>query len=253
MKADLSRSDLNLMLDIISASLKCTDVTGFEKLLEQIKILIPFSHARCGFGDCNEFTTKKMAAFKMISTFPEEWETRYAQKNYIAKDAVALVAYQKKGLIYWSDCLPLEGNGTAQHAEQKKILDEAAGVGLTNGWIYSLQGRRSSECAIISIAGELVTKDHRSEKIMENLGPHVCQAVKKIIQGQTKRPAKLTPREYDILSWAATGKTAWETSKILNISQRTVEFHMGNVLNKLDAVNAQQAIAIAVSHGLIVY
>jgi DNA-binding CsgD family transcriptional regulator len=253
MNTELSRSDVNLMLDIIHSSLKCTDVFGFEKLLEQLKTLISFSCVRCGFGDCNEFATKKMDAFKMIATFPQEWETRYAQKNYVFKDAVALVAFQKKGLIYWSDCLQAEGKEKTEYAEQKQIMDEAASIGLKKGWIFSLQGRRSSECAIISLAGEKVNKDKRSEKILTHLGPHIGQVIKKIILNQTNAPAKLTPREYEILSWAAAGKTAWETSQILNISQRTVEFHMGNILNKLDAVNSQQAIAIAVFNGLIAY
>ncbi len=254
MNTALSRSDLNLILDIIHSSIKCIDVSGFEKLLEDIKALIPFTYARCGFGDCNEFESKGMAAaLKMVSNFPKDWDSRYSKKNYILKDAVALVAYQKKGLIYWSDCLQIIGANRTENPEPINIMDEAASIGLKEGWVYSLQGRRSSECAVISLGGESIKKNRRSEKILEHLGPHIGQAFKKVILGQTRVPAKLTPREYEVLSWTAAGKTAWETSQILNISQRTVEFHMGNVLNKLDAVNSYQAVAIAAFHGLISY
>ena len=194
-----------------------------------------------------------MTAFRTITTFPETWENRYARKHYVLKDAVALVAYQKKGLLYWSDCLRfLEARNTL-NPEAVKIMDEAASIGLKNGWIYSLQGRSTSERAIISLAGETIRKDKRSAKILEYLGPHLGQTIKKNIIRHTEVPATLTFREHEILSWTAAGKTAWETSEILKISRRTVEFHVGNILKKLDAVNAQQAIAIAVSHGLIAY
>ena len=36
---------------------------------------------------------------------------------------------------------------------------------------------------------------------------------------------KLSPRELECLKWAAAGKTAWETSIILDISEGTVKFH----------------------------
>ena len=106
------------------------------------------------------------------------------KKNYVFKDAVALVAFQKKGLIYWSDCLQAEGKEKTEYAEQQKIMDEAASIGLKNGWIFSFQGRRSSERAIISLAGEQVIKDKRSEKILTHLSPHLCQVIKKIILNQ---------------------------------------------------------------------
>jgi DNA-binding CsgD family transcriptional regulator len=37
----------------------------------------------------------------------------------------------------------------------------------------------------------------------------------------------------------------------LGISERTVNFHFGNILSKLDALNRNEAIAMAVRRGLI--
>ncbi|MGD8937457.1 MAG: helix-turn-helix transcriptional regulator, partial [Thiogranum sp.] len=47
------------------------------------------------------------------------------------------------------------------------------------------------------------------------------------------------------------GKTTWETSRILRISERTVTFHLQNVQGKLGVSNRQQAVARAVSLGII--
>lgn len=63
--------------------------------------------------------------------------------------------------------------------------------------------------------------------------------------------AELTDREKECLYWAAEGKTSWETAKILQISKRTVVFHLQNASRKLNAANRQNAIARAVVLGLI--
>ena len=62
---------------------------------------------------------------------------------------------------------------------------------------------------------------------------------------------QLTERETECLIWAAEGKTTWETAQILDISERTVIFHIQNAISKLNSVNRTQAIARAVAMGLI--
>jgi DNA-binding CsgD family transcriptional regulator len=39
-------------------------------------------------------------------------------------------------------------------------------------------------------------------------------------------PYTLSNREIEVLKWAALGKTSWEMSMILEISERTVNFHL---------------------------
>jgi DNA-binding CsgD family transcriptional regulator len=54
---------------------------------------------------------------------------------------------------------------------------------------------------------------------------------------------QLTARERDCLAYVAEGKSDWEISVILSISQATVRFHVDNARTKLDAVNRTQAVA----------
>lgn len=56
---------------------------------------------------------------------------------------------------------------------------------------------------------------------------------------------KLSLREIECLSWASAGKTAWETSVILGISESTVIFHIENAKKKLSATNLPHAVLIA--------
>ena len=61
----------------------------------------------------------------------------------------------------------------------------------------------------------------------------------------------LTAREREVLCWTAEGKTACEIGQILSISERTVSFHVNNILEKLGATNKVQAVVKAISAGLI--
>ncbi|WP_308218701.1 helix-turn-helix domain-containing protein [Ciceribacter sp. RN22] len=56
---------------------------------------------------------------------------------------------------------------------------------------------------------------------------------------------RLTPREREVLSWTANGKTAWEISIILDISESTVISHLRNARDKLETVNVVQTIVEA--------
>ena len=61
----------------------------------------------------------------------------------------------------------------------------------------------------------------------------------------------LTPREREVLWWAAQGKSAWEIGKILHIAKRTVDEHTQHATRKLGAVNRTQAVVTALRERLI--
>lgn len=53
----------------------------------------------------------------------------------------------------------------------------------------------------------------------------------------------LTPREKECMNWAAKGKTSWEISQILGITERTVNFHINNCIQKTNSTSRQQVIS----------
>jgi DNA-binding CsgD family transcriptional regulator len=61
----------------------------------------------------------------------------------------------------------------------------------------------------------------------------------------------MTAKELDCLKWTAAGKTAWEASIILGISERTVRFHLNMAREKLNCTTTTQAVAKAVANHLI--
>ncbi len=77
--------------------------------------------------------------------------------------------------------------------------------------------------------------------------------VLKIPERQRPAPAgkPLSDKELEILRWAKAGKTVWEISRIRDISEATVKFHLGNIYSKLDVSNRAQAVGEAVKRGLL--
>jgi len=62
---------------------------------------------------------------------------------------------------------------------------------------------------------------------------------------------RLTSKEVECLKWCKEGKTNWEIGEILSVSEKTVEFHLGNAMRKLGATNRITAVIMGIKGGLI--
>lgn len=60
-----------------------------------------------------------------------------------------------------------------------------------------------------------------------------------------KAGAALSHREIEVLDWLKRGKTSWDIARILSISERTVNYHVYNIIEKLDVTNRLQAVSEA--------
>lgn len=95
--------------------------------------------------------------------------------------------------------------------------------------------------------------DPRIRAILDHLAPHLHQALVRGAEkraGQEKTPS-ISARERDVLSWLRAGKSSWEIGMLLGIGERTVNFHVYNLMRKLGAANRPQAVAIAAGRGLV--
>ncbi|MCP4073314.1 MAG: helix-turn-helix transcriptional regulator [Hyphomicrobiales bacterium] len=62
---------------------------------------------------------------------------------------------------------------------------------------------------------------------------------------------KLGKRERQVLSWTSQGKTSYEISKILNLSEHTINNYVTNAANKLGTNNRVHTVCRAIMLGLI--
>lgn len=93
--------------------------------------------------------------------------------------------------------------------------------------------------------GELKLEDGRAVPFTAIDGPIM------LVARQALR-VDLTRREIECLQWAAVGKSEWEISQILGISEHTSEKHLLNAKAKLGASNRAHAVAEAIRRGYII-
>jgi len=68
-------------------------------------------------------------------------------------------------------------------------------------------------------------------------------------QGTDGQDAELTPRELDVLALMAEGASNKVIARQLGISVHTAKFHVGSILDKLDATGRTDAVAHAARRG----
>lgn len=68
---------------------------------------------------------------------------------------------------------------------------------------------------------------------------------------QAEASGPLSAREIEILNLTSHGKTGQEIAARLSISERTVAFHINNIVEKLAVSNKTHAVAQALRTGLI--
>ena len=66
-----------------------------------------------------------------------------------------------------------------------------------------------------------------------------------------ERNIHLTKREVEVLGLVVEGKSSKEVARELDVSKRTVDFHLANTYEKLEVSNRMQAFRRATDLGLI--
>lgn len=183
----------------------------------------------------------------LLSNWPNRLLDLYITRNYVDIDPLVAHLADDPAPVGWR-AFRATAEGDSIAAE---MFSEAEAYGLEDGLAFSLttlEGRS----VIVSLGGkavELSARDVGSLHLASTLA--VGRAL--TLHGQREEPARpeLTPREIECLQWAALGKSEWEISQILGISEHTSEKHLLNAKTKLAAANRVQAVAEAMRHGFI--
>ncbi|TDR79752.1 autoinducer binding domain-containing protein [Paludibacterium purpuratum] len=186
---------------------------------------------------------------RVETNYPSAWMERYSQQQLAIQDPVVSHCRQSPLPLIWHRDR-FEGE-TAQ-----QLFEEASAHGLSVGVATSLCGVRRNHSMMMSVACDART-DARTDQWLQTLTPvvhllcsYAYEAICRI-EEVSQAAVNLTLREHECLRWAAAGKTSWETSRILRCSESTVNFHIRNIINKLDVSNRRQAVARALAWGLI--
>jgi DNA-binding CsgD family transcriptional regulator len=242
----LSGNDALTLLEIIHTTISCETEADFKALFPKIQELFPFDYVTAVSGHHDDRFGAVPGPCVNVS-FPDEWLREYLSRNYFQVDAVLKENFATYEVQNWS-------------IDRKRLhrLKEITSLGLDFGLRECCtHGSRpvgpGKDGSMFCFAGKSMEKNRRTEAILKFLVPHFHLALSRI--AGNKLPVAdttvLSTREMEVLEWLKQGKSSWEISVILDISERTVNFHVYNIMRKLGATNRPQAVAVATRLGLI--
>ena len=184
----------------------------------------------------------------LLCDWPVEWLERYVARNYVDHDPVVSRMKQLPGPVQWRDAadeIDVDRDGEV-------VMGDAGEFKLKDGLAFPLV-TLDGQIVMVSLGGEQVEMSSQEFGMISLVATYAIGRAMQLLT-ETERTIEhieLTPRERECLTWAAAGKSEWEISQILGISEHTSEKHLLNAKFKLGAVNRVQAVAEAIRRGYI--
>jgi len=240
----MSRAEMAVLLSVIQTCACCQSSADLRSVVEGLKELVPFSHfasvyARLDGGNLCD------SCHVVNIDYPKEWVRLYQERKYYDVDPIVKENFSRFTIQYWADTY-------RKLRPEKEFVAVAEDFGLCSGYTSGIRNLSGTTGGLFSFAGIDLPRSERTRTVLELVTPHLYQAVERITSSERlERLPVLSAREKEVLKWVAYGKTSWETSVILGISDRTVKFHINNVMKKLNASTRTHAVAIASELGLV--
>jgi len=201
------------------------------------------------FGVCNATSLSAPQIFT-LTNYPGEWFDDYFEKDLQKSDPVVRYCFEHSVPITWNKLMQMEDYSTPVAVQ---IMADAKSKGLIDGLSVPVKASTGEVC-ILSLSSKIEKNiQQRLNDVLpfaQYFGYSLFETYLKISIGNS--PAvTLTPREKESLFWACEGKTAWEMSQIMSVTERTAIFHLSSATKKLGAANRQHAVAKAIMYGLV--
>lgn len=232
------------LIDKIAAAEKLEE--GHDVLRENLQRFDLKHAAYLGLNIPSERRRRPLVAV----TYSPEWHRHYEHSDYVNIDPVVSLGLGGVLPIDWSEI-------DRSKPTIRKLFGEAQEFEVgTQGLSIPIRGRHG-EFALFSINSDASARSWPSLKRMLIKEFMVISyyfhswALKVEKVDRNDYAQKLSEREKECLRWSAAGKTIWDTSAILGLSERTVRFHLENARSKLKALSTTHAVAKAISYGVI--
>ena len=240
-----TKKQLADILDIIHASVSCRDEKQMEGLLDSIGSLVSGDFSVCGIGKGDAKGLSETP--KVINgSYPWEWLKIYGERELYYNDPIIWHNFQYPGAQLWDQTYELFSGKIS-----RDFISMSRDFGLCGGVSGGLFYKGTGLSTIFTFSGKEKAFDGHQKEIMSVLSPHLHQALVRVYKETVNVRCSLSGREKEVMCWIREGKTNWEISMILNISERTVKFHVQNIERKLNAVNKTHAVAIALDQNLL--
>ncbi|RWH92518.1 autoinducer binding domain-containing protein [Mesorhizobium sp.] len=246
MKLPRIELELGLFLDMTD------DIAQSERLFELLcAFALKFDCPWIAYGPL----ASKQRVFKpnrqdsvVMWNYPAEWQERYSRMGYARIDPLIKKGRKEAGAFRWSEVY----TDKSITEDGRRVLDEAATFGLRSGVTVPLHGpadsfrfmsfAQSSDCELLN----------RTITYLQMAALRFHLMVTKFdTTTASEQVHSLSAREIECIDLVSQGKSSWEIGVMLKVSQYTVDFHLKNVMRKLDSTSRTLAAVKALKLGII--
>jgi DNA-binding CsgD family transcriptional regulator len=192
----------------------------------------------------------RKAGHGVMGNYPTDWMDYYLAKGYFTKDPIPKHAFTTTAAYTWDHVVKT----VSISAKQRHLMHEAEDAKLLSGAAVAIYGP-NFEVAGVGIASTLggVNPSSDTLSLLRALSYqfHLAYSQFDLPRGAPAKQVYLTPREREVLSYSAEGKSRPVIAAILSVSEQAVRFHLKNIYAKLDVSTRQTAVVKAIRLGLI--
>ena len=208
----------------------------FDKLVD-IARQLGFDHCAYGLRLPLPLSRQRVVMFK---NYPADSPGQYARQDCLAVD-------KSPPPVIWGD---------EYCADERELCGVVCEPGLRYGWAQPCRDAHGALGMFTVARSDEALSEVEMQEINIRLAwltqvAHLVMTrllVKKLVPEANVR---LSSRETTVIRWTAEGKTTAEIAVIMGLSVRTVTFHIGNVVKKLNANNKTAAAVRASVLGLL--
>lgn len=244
--AELTKREMQDVLEILHYSLEATTGDDVYQVLQLIQRVIACPKVIGGVAQLNAKGSFREFNSVINVSYSNDWLYTYGRNGYANVDPVLQAVLHTFKTQVWEQTYK---NATSM--KQLEFVEEARSYGLTHGITTGMLEQGRGFASFFSFAGGDAGNTARYKGLLEYLLPYLHR----ILIANTHTPSAnrvkgLSQREMMVLEWMKQGKTNWEISRIIGVSERTVRFHVEGIFMKLDVGSRTQAVAFAIEHGL---
>lgn len=167
---------------------------------------------------------------------------QYRSMGLLEADPVFRRHMESGGLQIWSETWE-------QNPPSREIVEFFHSRGYRAGISHGLKDIFTSVQTLVVFLSSR-TLGYRESMLTEILIASFHQAVLRCMDARDSTPAAfscLSGREIEIIRWIQAGKTSWEVGCLLDISERTVKYHLGKIFRKLGVTNRSQVLGLLIN------
>ena len=175
--------------------------------------------------------------------WPDNFNDHYIQQEFYKDDPVVAMCLRSADPFEWSEA-PYDPKVSPR---AKRVMETAAEFGLKDGFAVPIYRERGL-IDTVTMGGDYGALDPRAKRAIHLVALYAHSKALALIGAGHPDPYQriLSNGEREALSLTAAGKTAWEISVILGISEAAIVKRIKIATKKLGSVNKTQAVVEAI-------